>query len=178
MMKSALDLSKIERFDGSNFKRWSEDILFYLETMNLEYVLYVDGPAVTVSVNDVTPTAVETVEKSDVDKRDYVKDNRTCRRYLLHYLSNSLFEIYYPYESAKKIWEALKSKYAVENSRLKKYVAEKILDFKMQDGKSVIDQVHTYQTIVGGSHWGRNENMQEFSSCCTYRKITTLVERL
>ena len=41
-MKPAFDLAKVERFDGTNFKRWSEDMLFYLETMNLEYVLYMD----------------------------------------------------------------------------------------------------------------------------------------
>jgi hypothetical protein len=51
----------------------------------------------------------------------YEKDNCICRGYL-HYLSNSLFDIYCSYKTAKDIWEALKKKYSTEDVGLKKYV--------------------------------------------------------
>ncbi len=35
--------------------------------------------------------------------RTYEKANRTCRGHILHYLSNSLFDIYCGYNSAKEI---------------------------------------------------------------------------
>ena len=48
--------------------------------------------------------------------RIYEKDNRICRRHIMHYLSNSLFDIYCSYNSAKEIWVALKKKNSMEDA--------------------------------------------------------------
>ncbi len=48
--------------------------------------------------------------------RIYEKDNHICRGHIMHYLSNSLFDIYYSYNSAKEIWVALKKKNSREDA--------------------------------------------------------------
>jgi hypothetical protein len=48
--------------------------------------------------------------------RIYEKDNRICRGHIMHYLSNSLFDIYCSYNSAKEIWVALKKKNSMEDA--------------------------------------------------------------
>lgn len=79
-MKPDFDLAKVERFDDINYKKWSKNMLFYSETMNLEHVLYVDPivPILATSANGVPNNTVaipatETPEKFNGDnfeKRD------------------------------------------------------------------------------------------------------------
>ncbi len=48
--------------------------------------------------------------------RIYEKDNRVCWSHIMHYMSNSLFDIYCSYNSAKEIWVALKKKYSMKDA--------------------------------------------------------------
>uniref|UniRef100_A0A2N9HRF5 Uncharacterized protein n=1 Tax=Fagus sylvatica TaxID=28930 RepID=A0A2N9HRF5_FAGSY len=136
-MSTAPDMSKLEPFDGNYYKRWSERMLFYLESIHVDFVLF----------NDRVPDDVLEPARS-ASIRTYEKANRTCRGHILHYLSNSLFDIYCGYNSAKEIWDALKKKYSMEDAGFKKYVVGRFLDYKMVDEKPIMDQVHEYQHIV------------------------------
>uniref|UniRef100_A0A2N9FSN7 Retrovirus-related Pol polyprotein from transposon TNT 1-94-like beta-barrel domain-containing protein n=1 Tax=Fagus sylvatica TaxID=28930 RepID=A0A2N9FSN7_FAGSY len=136
-MSTAPDMSKLEPFDGNYYKRWSERMLFYLESIHVDFVLF----------NDRVPDDVLEPTRS-TSIRTYEKANRTCRGHILHYLSNSLFDIYCGYNSAKEIWDALKKKYSMEDAGFKKYVVGRFLDYKMVDEKPIMDQVHEYQHIV------------------------------
>ena len=132
-MSAIPDMSKLEPFDGNHHKRWSNRLLFYLEIICVDYVLFND--CVSVDMPEPARSASNLV---------YERDNRICRGHILHYLLNSLFDIYYSYKSAKGIWEALKKKYSTEDAGLKKYVVDRFLDYKMIDDKPITEQVHEY----------------------------------
>ena len=91
-MSAILDMSKLEPFDGNHYKWWSERMLFYLEAIRVNYVLF----------DDCVPTNMDESACS-ASALIYEKDNCICRGHILHYLSNSLFDIYCSYKSAKEI---------------------------------------------------------------------------
>jgi len=64
------NLSKLDRFDGSNYKRWKEKVEFLLTTLKVRYVLDTPCP--------VVPNEGATVEQTDV-KFKWEEDNYTCR---------------------------------------------------------------------------------------------------
>lgn len=70
-------------------------MLFYLESIHVDYVLCNDR----VSNEMHKPTRTASI-------RNFERDNRTYRVHILHYLSNSLFDMYRGYNSAKEIWDA------------------------------------------------------------------------
>ena len=95
-MSAVPDMSKLEPFDGNHYKRWSDRLLFYLETIHVDYVLF----------NDCVSADMPEPARS-VSTFVYERDNHICRGHIFHYLPNSLFDIYCFYKSAKGIWEAL-----------------------------------------------------------------------
>ena len=136
-MFAVSNMSKLEPFDGNHCKRWFERMLFYLEAIHVNYVLFDDY--VPANMPEPTHSASTLI---------YEKDNHICRGHILHYLSNSLFDIHYSYKSAKEIWEALRKKYSIKDVGTKKYVMGRFLDYKMSDNKPIMKQVHGYQNIV------------------------------
>ncbi|KAK9672226.1 hypothetical protein RND81_12G085900 [Saponaria officinalis] len=69
------DMSKVDPFNGKNYKMWSDRMEFFLGQIGVDY----------------TFTETNAPENS---LRNFEKDNKTCRGMLLHYMTSSLYQIY------------------------------------------------------------------------------------
>lgn len=128
---------KPEKFKGgSNFKLWKEKIMFYLTTLNLVRFVTEDKPV----ENEADPQSVAAIK--DWSHGDYM-----CRHSILMSLDDSLYQIFYEKSSAKDLWESLTKKYTVDDAGAKKFIAARFHEFKMVDGRSVLEQSEELQRI-------------------------------
>ena len=101
------DFVKQDKFDGTNFTRWKDKLMFLLTTLNIVYIL--------------DPNLSKLLEPTDEDT-DQVKGERkkreegevVCRGHILNTLSNRLYDLFTSMKSPKEIWEALEFKYKTE----------------------------------------------------------------
>ena len=142
---------KPEKFNGTEFKRWQQKILFYLTTFNLARFLQEDDPAL----------------KEDETDRQVV----ACCNYILNGLDNTLYNVYCAFNTERELWESLDKKYKTEDAGLKKFVVGKFLDYKMLDSKTVISQVQDLQVILHDIH-------AEGMSLSESFQVATIIEKL
>ncbi|KAK3036246.1 hypothetical protein RJ639_030788 [Escallonia herrerae] len=150
-----------EKFNGKDFKRWQQKMLFYLTTLNLARFLQEDAPDLGENPDRQTVAAVDAWKHSDF----------LCKNYILNGLDNALYNVYSPMVNAKALWESLERKYKTEDADSKKFVVGKFLDFKMVDSKTVISQVQEFQLILHDIH---AEGMVLGESF----QVATLIEKL
>ncbi|KAK3041096.1 hypothetical protein RJ639_026893 [Escallonia herrerae] len=131
-----------EKFNGKDFKKWQQKMLFYLTTLNLARFLQEDVPDLGENPDRQTVVAVDAWKHSDF----------LCKNYILNGLDNALYNVYSPMVNAKALWESLERKYKTEDASSKKFVVGKFLDFKMVDSKTVISQVQEFQLILHDIH--------------------------
>jgi hypothetical protein len=98
------DLSKLDCFDGNNYKRWKEKVEFLLTTLKARYVL--DTPCPNV------PAEGATDEQIDV-KFKWEEDDYTCWGNILNTFIDPLLDTYAQKKFAREIWEALENKYKI-----------------------------------------------------------------
>ncbi|RVW73229.1 Retrovirus-related Pol polyprotein from transposon TNT 1-94 [Vitis vinifera] len=134
---------KPEKFNGNEFKRWQQKMLFYLTTLNLARFLHEECPILEEGeTNKEKVAAVDAWKHSDF----------LCRNYVLNGLDNTLYNVYCSLKTAKELWDSLDKKYKIEDAGMKKFIVGKFLDFKMIDSKTVISQVQELQVILHEIH--------------------------
>ena len=132
---------KLEKFNGLNFKRWQQKMLFYLTTLNLARFLTEDPPQA--NEEDRGFLMAFDVWKSS----DYL-----CRNYVMNSLADALYNVYCVKKTTKELWESLDKKYKTEDAGVKKFVVGRFLDYKMVDSKTVVSQVQEFQLILHEIH--------------------------
>ncbi|KAK3035364.1 hypothetical protein RJ639_033648 [Escallonia herrerae] len=133
---------RLEKFNGKDFKRWQQKMLFYLTTLNLARFLQEDAPDLGENPDRQTVVTADAWKHSDF----------LCKNYILNGLDNALYNVYSPMVNVKALWESLERKYKTEDADSKKFVVGKFLDFKMVDSKTVISQVQEFQLILHDIH--------------------------
>ncbi|XP_073138938.1 uncharacterized protein [Henckelia pumila] len=130
-----------EKFEGLNFKRWQQKMLFYLTTLNLAKFLSEDAPK-SVEGYVQTTSAVDAWNHSDF----------LCRNYIMNGLADSLYNVYSEKKTVRELWESMDRKYKIEDVGAKKFIVGRFLDYKMIYSKSVISQVQELQVLLHEIH--------------------------
>nr|KAJ0209753.1 hypothetical protein LSAT_V11C400185330 [Lactuca sativa] len=133
---------KLNKFEGKDFHRWQKKMKFLLTTLKVVYVLSTPMPVLPESVEDEPLEA--TRRRSKWENDDYI-----CRGHILNGMSNSLFDIYQNFESAKELWDSLESKYMAEDASSKKFLVSNFMGYKMIDDRPVMQQYHEMLRILG-----------------------------
>ncbi|KAL0420966.1 UNVERIFIED_CONTAM: Retrovirus-related Pol polyprotein from transposon TNT 1-94 [Sesamum latifolium] len=106
--------SKLDKFEGVDFRRWQKKMHFLLTTLKVVYVLSTPFPDYMVD-----ETVEQTRRRSKWENDDYI-----CRGHILNGMSDTLFDIYQNVESAKALWDGLEAKYMAEDASSKKFLEE------------------------------------------------------
>ncbi|GJY71916.1 hypothetical protein Tco_0475619 [Tanacetum coccineum] len=125
ILKSHVEIP--EKFNGFDFFRWQQKMLFYLTSLHVSYVL----------------TDSELVDPYMVDGQNVPTDTQVAdfERAASQWNHNE-------YNCRKEIWESLEKKYKTHVTCFKKFFVGKFLNFKMNDAKPVVKQVEELQIIV------------------------------
>ncbi|XP_019059762.1 PREDICTED: TMV resistance protein N-like [Tarenaya hassleriana] len=94
-----------------------------------------------------------------------------CWNFVLNGLDDSLYGVFSKYVTAKQLWEAIDHKYRVEEANQGRMVVAKLLNYRMIDTRSVVEQVDELQIIfhnLAGEDIMVNERFQ----------VATLIEKL
>ncbi|GJT77290.1 zinc finger, CCHC-type containing protein [Tanacetum coccineum] len=133
------NFEKLDKFEGHNFRRWQKNMHFLLTTLKVVYVLTTPIPEL---LEDATVEAIRIWAKWEND--DYI-----CRGRILNGMSDSLFDVYLNFESAKKLWDSLESKYMAEDASSKKFLVSNFNNYKMVDSRPVMEQFNELLRILG-----------------------------
>ena len=144
------DFVKLEKFDGGNFIRWQKKMKFLLTTLKVAYVLNMARP-----VEKDDETIAETRERQKWDNDDYI-----CLGHILNGMSDSLFDIYQSSPSAKDLWDKLETRYMREDATSKKFLVSQFNNYKMVDGKPVMEQLYDIERILN-NYKQHNMHMDE-----------------
>ncbi|XP_024965846.1 uncharacterized protein LOC112506050 [Cynara cardunculus var. scolymus] len=141
-------VEKPEKFKGTDFRHWQQNMLFYLTTLHVSNVLTDDepcNPPVSLGQNVPTATQMKQFEKA---VETWKSNEYNCINYILNALDDSIYDIYSTFKIAREIWESLQHKYKNKVACSKRFVVEKFLHYKMIDTKSIVKQVEELQVIT------------------------------
>ncbi|GKA31620.1 glucose-6-phosphate isomerase 1, chloroplastic [Tanacetum coccineum] len=123
---------KLDRMDGMNFTHWKEKMKFPLIAFKVYYTL--------------EKQQIGILTKEEQRKPD--EDETLCRGYILSTLTDRLYDMYTPMNSAREIWNSLQEKYTAEKEGADKFITFKFFEFTMEDNVSILDQVHEFLILV------------------------------
>ena len=109
MDSKSSDLNRPFRFEGVQFKRWKQKMLFYLTTKKLATIVNTEKL--------VLPENPTTEQTAALEK--WTADDFICKNYILNGLSDNLYDYYTTFNTAKYVWEALQKKYDTEEAGAK-----------------------------------------------------------
>jgi len=141
-VKVAKDVKiQLDRFDGTNYTRWMDKMIFLLTLLKIYYILDPNLYALHEPQEDESATI-----KTARVKRE--EDEVLCRGHILNTLTSRLYDIISKLKSPKEIWAALKTHYKQEKSGSDHFLALKFFEYEITDNKPIMDQVHEIQMLI------------------------------
>ncbi|XP_071928092.1 uncharacterized protein [Coffea arabica] len=81
------DFVKLDRFDGTNFSRWKDKMMFFLMALKIAYVLDPSLPEIPVPKDDDSDEVKAQCKK-------HADDELLCRGHIMNTLSDHLYDLY------------------------------------------------------------------------------------
>ena len=135
------EVFKLERFDGTNFTRWKDKMLFLLTELGVAYLLAATLEALPEPTDNDTPAIIAA-------RRKRQEDEVRCRGFILNSLSDRLYDLFRSIQSPKDIWQALENKYNSEKQGTDRFLSMKFFEFVISDNKPVMNQVDELLVLV------------------------------
>nr|GEX98449.1 zinc finger, CCHC-type [Tanacetum cinerariifolium]GEY19823.1 zinc finger, CCHC-type [Tanacetum cinerariifolium] len=142
MKHMVANISKLEKFEGVDFRKWQNKMHFLLSTMSVVYVLNTPIP------DDGDDATVEQIKR----RNKWENDDYVCRGILFNGMSDSLFDIYQNVEPGKELLDSLKAKYMVEDASSKKFLVSNFINYKIIDLRQVMEQYNEHPGILDFKH--------------------------
>ncbi|XP_043725798.1 uncharacterized protein LOC122672378 [Telopea speciosissima] len=161
------EITKLDKFDGSFFKRWKGKMHFFLTALKIAHVLNEEKPTAPTNTTGETP-----VQKQQREK--WKQDDFMCKGYILNWLSNTLYDVYEPKfanSTSRELWEDLDKKYKIEDAGNKKFPISKLFDYRMVGDKSIISQTYELQDLM-------NQIISEGHSLDESFQVSTIISKL
>ncbi|GKA43539.1 pol polyprotein [Tanacetum coccineum] len=112
ILKSHVENPK--KFKGSDFRCWQQNMLFYLTSLHVSYVLTYSEPVDPYLVDgENVPTEAQIADYERVASQ-WNHNEYNCRNYVLNALNDSLYDIYSTFATTREIWESLEKKYMTQ----------------------------------------------------------------
>ena len=140
MKHMSANFSKLDKFEGVDFRRWQKKMHFFLTSMHVVYVLSTPIP----EDHGDDATVEQLRKRSKWENDDYI-----ARGLILNGMIDSLFDIYLNCESAKELWDTLEAKYMSEDASSKKFLVSNFNNYKMVDNRPVMEQYNELIRILG-----------------------------
>ncbi|GKC06751.1 hypothetical protein Tco_0998361 [Tanacetum coccineum] len=123
MIHMASNFSKLDKFEGVDFRIWQKKMHFLLSSMSVVYVLTTLMP----EDGGDNPTVEQVRKRAKWDNDDYI-----CRGLILNGMSDPLFDIYQNVKSFKELYNEL--------------LVSNFTNYKMTDSRPVLEQ---YNELLG-----------------------------
>ncbi|GJR09338.1 zinc finger, CCHC-type containing protein [Tanacetum coccineum] len=154
MNHMVVNFSKLDKFEGVDFRRWKKKMHFFLSTISVVYVLNTPIPG------DGDDATLEQIRR----RNKWENDDYVCCGIILSGMYDSLFDIYPNVESRKELWDCLKAKYMAEDVSDKKFLGSYIIDKlypSWKDFKHTLKHKKEELILVGlGSHLRIEESLR------------------
>ncbi|CAM8934629.1 unnamed protein product [Rhodiola kirilowii] len=152
---------KLDKFEGTDFRRWRRKMHFLLTNLKVVYVLSTPCP----EVGENAPVGAFR------DRNKWENDDYIARGHIINGMSDPLFDLYQNVESAKELWDTLEAKYMAEDASSVKFLVSNFNNYKMVDSRPVMEQFHEIQRILG-QFAQRNLKMDEAIS------VSSIIDKL
>ena len=90
------NIFKLDRFDGTNFTRWKDKLLFLLTELNVVYLLSPNLPPIP-ELSESDTDEIKTFRQKRQD------DEIRCRGFIMNSLSDRLYDLFHPLKTPQKI---------------------------------------------------------------------------
>jgi hypothetical protein len=121
-----------EKFSGEHFKRWQTRVILWLSAMNVLWV------------SKGKPEGTLTPEQ----EKAFTEANTLFVGAVIGTLVDHLQDVYLHHTDAKKLWDALEADYGGTDAGAELYIMEQYHDYKMIDGKSIVEQAHEIKCVA------------------------------
>jgi hypothetical protein len=131
---------QLDRFDGTNYTRWMDKMIFLLTSLKIFYIL---DPNLSI-LPEPQEDESATIKIARVKREE---DEVICQGHILNTLTSRLYDIFSKLKSPKEIWAVLETHYKQEKSGSDRFIALKFFEYEITDNKAIMDQVHEIQML-------------------------------
>jgi cobalamin-dependent methionine synthase I len=131
-MAEFVDALRTTPFTGVHFKKWQSRVKLWLTAMGVFCVS--NGK----SESQLTPKQEKSYEKANTLFVDAV----------IGALADHLQDVYLHNKTGKELWDALSNNYGGLDADTKLYIIDQYHNYKMADGKGVVEQTHEIHCTV------------------------------